>query len=187
MVDIVLRAEQVRSAPREVRDWIGALLVAELSLEGQGHEQHGLEEESLPALSADEAVQMFERMRDDYLACQVFLELGRDSRQVDGAYAPLRRIAIGDIVLHARLRDADQLMDCLTKINETFSAVRGEPAAALLAFDWAGGLYVHDTTRQSVKALWQALVRAQIGALPEVSGLTMPMGPTVPVNSRPMG
>jgi hypothetical protein len=186
MVDLVLKAEQVRSAPREVKDWIGMILMEELALEsGPVHRDEHAGEPKLAECSPEEAGLVLEQIRDDYLACQVFFELCRDTTRARAEGSELHRIAIQDILRHTRLGDAQHLAACLDRISEAFQAVRRDPDAALFAFDRTGGLYVHETTRRSIKALWQALVMSRLPSASELPGMAAPAGPAVPVEARP--
>jgi hypothetical protein len=163
MVGLVLTPEQVRSAPPEVREWIKGLVEAELA--GEFAHPRCESGATLAACSRDEAAAILERIRGDYLASQVFFELGRDSPPEMPQPPQLHRIAIVDIMRHTRLANLDQLSAYLAAIQETFRAVRNDPAAALFAFDQRGGCYTHETTHQSIKRLWLDLVMNQMPAM----------------------
>ncbi len=163
MVGIVLTPEQVRSAPPEVREWIKSLMEAEFAGElGAGHAQaHAV---ALAACSGEEAAAMMERIRSDYLMSQVLFELGRDAPAGTPQPPRLHRAAIADIMRHTRLSSLDQLGACLNALQETFRAVRNDPAALLFAFDQRGAIYVDETTHQSIKRLWLDLINEQMAA-----------------------
>lgn len=186
MVDLVISAAQIKSAPHEVKEWIRATILDELALESEPG--HGLENRTGAALaecSLEEASLVLEQIRDDYIACQVFFELGRDSLREQTVPPELHRIAIANILRHIRLGDPKHLGTCLNRIGEAFQAVRHDPNATLFALDRAGGLYVHDTTKASIEALWQALVTSRMLSTSELPGMTAPAGPTVPLAARP--
>ena len=48
----------------------------------------------------------------------------------------------------------------------------------LFAVDQRGGLYVHEGTRKSIKALWQTIVSAQLQGAQSPG---IPDGPTMPI------
>lgn len=184
MIDFVIRAEDLRNAPPVVREWVRALVRAELALEPE--EGPAREEPAgLAALTPTEAGQILEFIRSDYLTSQVFFELGRDAAHLPGEPAGLHRIAIADILRHTRLGDADHLGTCLDRINEAFRTLHEDPGATLFAFDRKGGLYVHDTTRRSIKALWQAIVTARLADVSGIEAGTAPAGPSMPLSARP--
>jgi hypothetical protein len=186
MVDLALKAEQIRSAPREVKEWIRSVVLAELALApGPERRQDETAEASLAACTVEEAGQVLEDIRDDYLSAQVFLELGRDTAHEISGSPELHRIAVTDILRHTRLGDTQHLAACLDRIAQAFQAVRRDPSATLFAFDRMGGLYVHDTTQQSIRALWQALVTSRLPPASAPPGMAFPAGPTVPLDARP--
>jgi hypothetical protein len=185
MVDLVLKAEQIRLVPREVKEWIRSVVLAELELApGPERGQDETAEAALVECTVEEAGLVLEHIRDDYLAAQVFLELGRDTPQQLSGSPELHRIPVTDILRHTRLGDTQHLAACLDRIAQAFRAVRRDPSATLFAFDRMGGLYVHDTTRQSVKALWQALVTSRLTPAAELPGMAFPPGPSVPLDAR---
>ena len=77
MVDLVLKAEQIRLAPLEVKEWIRSVVLAELA-PGPERGQDETAEAALAECTVEEAGLVLEPVRDDYLAAQVFLELGRE-------------------------------------------------------------------------------------------------------------
>ena len=78
MAGLVLGAEQTRSAPREVNEWIWSFVLAELALApGPERGQDEMAEVALAERTVEEAGLVLEHIRDDYLAAQVFLEIGR--------------------------------------------------------------------------------------------------------------
>jgi hypothetical protein len=178
MVDLVLKAEQIRSAPREVKEWIRSVVLAELELApGPERGQDETAEAALAECTVEEAGLVLEHIRDDYLAGQVLLELGRDTAHQYAGSPELHRIPVTDILHHTRLGDAQHLAACLDRIAQAFQAVRRDPSATLFAFDRMGGVYVHVTTRQSIKALWQALVTSRLTPASELPGMTFRPGP----------
>ncbi|MCK3779419.1 hypothetical protein MZK49_22215 [Ensifer sesbaniae] len=184
MVDLVLSQAQIRSAPPEVKEWLRTILLDELALGPEPSARHGEDEISLDECTPKEAGLVLEHIRDDYITCQIFFELGRDTPRDKLEPRRLHRIAIADILRHTRLGDAEHLAASLETIREAFQAVRGEPNAVLFAFDRMGGLYVHNTTWRSIKLLWQALVTSRTPDASELPGMAAPGGPAVPVNLR---
>jgi len=191
MVEIVLTSEQIRSAPQEVKDWIRSLLDRELAFAHKPAFETADARVGVPSLSAcsrEEAAMLLQQIREDYLACQVLFELGRDDF-AGPRQGELHRVGLGEIMRHIRLQDSRHLAECFAGIGAAFRRVRGDPEAELFAFDGAGNCYIHETTHQSVKALWHALVAAQLPAdrSEQLQRPPMPSGPSVPLSARPAG
>jgi hypothetical protein len=185
MVNLVLSAEQIKSAPPEVKEWIKSLLMVELTLPAAPeHEQDERRKETLARCTVAEAGLVLEQIRDDYLACQVFFELSRDNLRERTDSSELHRIPIAEILRHTRLGDPEHLAACLDRISAAFQAVRQDPAAMLFAFD-RGSLYVHDVTRRGIKGLWQALVTSRLIDASELPGIATPEGPAIPAGAGP--
>ena len=173
MVDLVLTAAQIRSAPSAVRVWVRNLLAAELGLPLEPQEETA---RTLAECTVNEAAQILERIQNDYLACQLFFELGRERIPGRAPAASAHRTALEEIMHHVRLTDVDHLAAGLDEIGRAFRAIRGDADALLFAFDQQGGCYVHETTRRSIRALWQALVTSRLGATAPAVSPVMPAG-----------
>ena len=74
--------------------------------------------------------------------------------------------------------------DCFTAINKAFQNVRNDDEAALFGFDPYGRVYIHETTHQSIRWVWQQLVAAHApgpgGSVPAGHGGPPPFGFTLP-------
>jgi len=185
MIDVVLSGEQIRSAPREVKEWIRSILLAELTPAPEPEHARGeMGEATLAECTVTEAGRVLEQIRDDYLACQVFFELSRDNLLDQNEPPGLHRIPIAEILRHTRLGDLEHLGAYLDRIGEAFQAVRHDPSIVLFALDRLGGLYIHDTTRRSIKRLWQALASRPMNTS-DFPGIATPAGPTVPLDIDP--
>jgi hypothetical protein len=186
MVDLVLNADQIRSAPREVREWLKSVVEQELA-RGDTYEEQPRQAPSLALAecSPQEAALILEQIQNDYLASQVFFELGREDPLDRDRSSLLRRTSLEQIMHHVKFTDIEHLAVCLDEISDAFRTVRSDPNAALFAFDGEGGCYVHQTTRRSIRALWQTLVTARVGRHPAFLRSTMPTGPSVPIGSVP--
>jgi hypothetical protein len=125
-------------------------------------------------------LQIFELIKDNFLLSQVLFELARETPAGRSA-PPLHALNIADLLRHTRLSDRDRLADCLTAINQVFQTVRNDPEAALFGFDQYGHVYIHESTHNSVRLLWEQLFvtdqRAQ--SRPAPLGITLPhLGPS---------
>jgi hypothetical protein len=64
----------------------------------------------------EEALQLFEAIKDNFMLSQVFFELARET-PAGRAAPPLHALNTADLLCHTRLSDGDRLADCLTAIN----------------------------------------------------------------------
>ncbi len=190
MISFTFSLDQLRSAPPEVRRWfeneVGAAL-ATLNRPPHDAEPHRAE---LAACTHEEAANVFGLIKDNFLLSQVFFELAREAPQSGGGAGSYRTLNIAEILRHTRMANGDQLADCLSVIDKAFQNVRGDGEAALFGFDQYGRVYIHETTHQSIRWLWQQLLAAQApgpaGAHPgggsQPFGFTPPqVGPSEPV------
>ena len=135
MTSFTFTTEQVRSAPPEVKRWIEREIAASLAVMSKSeHDPSQVHAASLAACMPEEAMQLFDLIKVDFLLAQVFFELARETPNSHGA-APLYPISIADILRHTRLGDGDRLVDCFTAINQAFRSIRNDPEATLFGFD----------------------------------------------------
>ena len=163
MTSFSFTAEQIKSAPPEVRRWFEnqiVLLLRELS-EQRPQPAHAPE---LAACTADEAEAIFELIRADFAATQVLLELGREAPLATGP-SGLHALSIAEIKRNLRLPD-DRLADCFGAINQAFMRVRNDAEASLFGFDQVSHVYITEATHRSIRALWQKLLHQQAAASP---------------------
>jgi len=157
MTSFTFSAEQLMLAPPEVRRWVERELAATLAaLSRPAHDPPQVHAAALAACSLQEASQLFEVIKGDFLLSQVFFELAREMPGGQ-APAPLHPLSIADILRHTRLRDGDRLVDCFTAINQAFQAIRNDSEATLFGFDQQGHVFIHQTTHDSIRQLWDQL------------------------------
>lgn len=171
MTSFSFTVEQIKSAPPEVRHWIENEIASAFRslMTAAPAPQHAPE---LAACTPQEALRVFELVRHDFAAAQVFLELGREPT-IAGA-AALHALAVGEIKRRLRIGD-ERLTGCFTLINECFLRVRNDPDATLFGFDEANHVYIHETTHRSIRQLWEELLRIS------AAGETHPFGFAPPV------
>jgi len=157
MTSFTFTPEQVRSAPLEVRRWIEHEIATTLAaLSKSEHDPSQIHAAALAACMPQEAAEVFELIKGNFLLSQVFFELARDMPHGRDA-APFQPLSIADILRHTRLADGDRLVDCFTAINQTFQTVHNDPEAMLFGFDQYGHVFIHQTTHDSIRQLWQHL------------------------------
>jgi hypothetical protein len=191
MISFTFSAEQVKSAPPEVRQWIENEVAASFVALTRAHSEpppgHSAE---LASCTLEEAARVLELIRDDIATTHVFLELARETPAGNNV-PPLRALNIADILRHTRI-NGGRLVDCLSAISQAFQQIRNDPEAALFGLDQSH-LYLHEATHRSIRALWQQLVQMQAPsrtaataptALPGIGFMppyvTSPQNPPVP-------
>jgi hypothetical protein len=162
MVGLILSAEQIRTAPPEVRQWLRAALEAELGGEPAAGSAIADLSQSLAVCGPGEAEELLDRIRNDFLSTQVFFELGREAPPAAGLPDDLHRVTFLDIARHTRVGNMQHLAACLETITAAFRLVRDDPSAALFAFDPRGGIVLRRGTHESISTLWHRLVARQM-------------------------
>ena len=191
MTSFTFSIEQLRSAPPEVRRWIEHEFTAALAaLNSHEHDLSRVHTTALAAGTPREAAQLFELIKGNFLVSQVFFELARDTPNSSLSTAPLHPLSVADILRHTRLGGGDRLVDCFTAINQAFQAIRNDPEATLFGFDQRGHVFVHQTTHDSIRQLWEELfvADAPLGSGPTLAGYTPPrLGPSEDIAQHPPG
>ena len=190
MTSLTFSIDQVRSAPPEVRRWIERETMATIAaLNRSEHDPSQVHAAALAACMPQEAAQLFEMIKDNFLLSQVFFELARDVPNSRGP-APLHPLSVADILRHTRLSDGDRLVDCFTAINQAFQTIRNDPEATLFGFDQQGHVFIHQTTHDSIRQLWEQLftTHVPIAGGPGLTGFTPPhLGPSEDIAQHPPG
>jgi hypothetical protein len=179
MTGFTFTAEQIRSAPPEVRLWVeNEIANAFRALANQSPApEHSAE---LAACTSEEALQVFELIRGDFATTQVFVELARQDSVARSA-APLHALSIDELKRRLRFSD-DRLVDGLRLINLAFQQVRNDPAAPLFGFDQANHVYIHETTHRNIRRLLEQLTQVRP---PEATASTLPAFGFVPPHVGP--
>ena len=176
MTSFTFSLEQLKAAPPEVRRWVEHEIGAALgALSRFDHDASQVHSSALAACTPEEALQVFEAIKDNFLLSQVFFELARET-PAGRAAPPLRALNIGELLRHTRLSHGDRLAVCLTAINQVFQTVRNDPAAALFVFDQYGHVYIHESTHHSVRRVWEQLFVSD----QQPASQTPPLGLTLP-------
>ena len=107
--------------------------------------------------------------------------MARETPNGQGA-TPLYPISIADILRNTRIGDGDRLVDCFTAINRAFQSTRNDPEATLFGYDQFGHVFIHETTHDSIRQLWEQLFRthAPVAGGPNAGEGSMPAGFSTP-------
>jgi hypothetical protein len=178
MVGFTFSAEQVISAPPEVRRWMENEISKALggAANVPAAPSSKVEESGLAICLVDEMAELFRLISGNLLAAQVFFELARDA-PFNRAAAPLHSFNIGDMLRHARLTNADQLFKCFDAINRDLCEIRNNSDASLFAFDEAGHVYIHETTYRSIRQIWEQVLLAHSASAKSEPAAGAPTGP----------
>lgn len=156
MVGITLSAEQIRSAPPEVRHWLEQQIAALLSPLPAQPPHPG---PKLVACSRQELRTILTQIQAMLPVVTVFFELGREAASVP--VQGMRALRLADILRHTRLQGTEQVVECLEVITEVLRRVRGDQDAMLCAVDRDGRCYVAEETAANILALWQEIVASR--------------------------
>ena len=158
MTSFTFSAEQVRSAPPEVRRWMENEIARALGSQVQS--EYGPTKAQAGALAAatvDEVAQIFNLLSGNFLLTQVFFELARETPLAPGLPS-LHGLSLNDMRRHIQLDDIHQLPECLNVINQALQRVRNDSAATLFARDEQGHIYIHETSHRNIRKLREQLI-----------------------------
>jgi hypothetical protein len=176
MVGIVLTAEQVKTAPEEVRRWIEATLRKELSLEAHHpYQRDGFRyaEDGLAICAFPEISQIFTLLRREPAACRLFLQLGADNYDRAHGVHTARPVALAALARHLGTEGPDALMPLLELINNALRQVRRDDEATLFQLEGEDRVIVHPETQWHIFQLLQ-LVSGAAGLSAEAPRAAVP-------------
>lgn len=163
MVGITLSAEQIRSAPAEVRQWIEHEIATSLGLEVQPDGSRSDGGQLIPC-SHEEVAGVLSLIQGVFPAVNVFFELGRQGASLGQEQVEVYRLA--DLQHHTRLQSTEQVMSCLTFIDEALHRVRGSADGSLYVLN-ADYCIIAAQTQHNIRRLWLELLgRGLVGAQP---------------------
>jgi len=209
MLSILLTADQVKTAPEEVRRWIEATVRRELSLEAHTpYQRNGFRyaENGLAICALAEVSQIFTLLRRDPDACRLFLALGCDNYDRAHGTHTARPVPLDRLAQHLGLADPTQLVALLETINNALRQERADADAALFAIDGETALFVDPETQWHIFQLLQLLsgteerraatpgARPGPAARPAAAPVSVtapyhaaPVAPVAPPHPRPAG
>lgn len=157
MTGFTFTIEQIQAAPPDVRRWLVQEIGRALTLaQRPAHDPAQGQRVALAPCSVEEAVQVLDRIRGDFVLMQVFFELAREG--APGRTAPSLHVLDAAEMLHnTRLANGDALARGLESINTAFREVCGDQRATLFGFDDHGHVYLHEQTHRSIRRLWEQL------------------------------
>lgn len=156
MVGITLSAEQIRSAPPEVRQWLEQQIAALLSPLPMQPPHPG---PKLVRCTRPELQAILTQIQNLLPVVSVFFELGREAASVP--VQGMRALRLADILRHTRLQTVDQVVECLEVITDVLRRIRRDGDAMLCAVDAEGRCYIAEETAANILALWRDIVAAR--------------------------
>lgn len=170
MIGITLTADQIRTAPADVRRWIEREVVTSLGLPTQApNAQTAIEH--LATCSLQELTEMLSLIQGIFPAVNVLFELGRPG--VNFAQGKLVAFRLSEILLHTRLQKVEQVISCLEIIDEALHRVRGATEdTEFYGLDSHGHCFITAHTQQNIVRLWNDVIggtRAAAGNPADIS------------------
>jgi hypothetical protein len=165
MIGITLTTDQIRSAPKEVRQWIEREVVAALGLAAAAPAppvSEPAQTAHLVACSMQEAAAVLSQIQGMWPAVNVFFEFARPT--ISFGEPPVMTFRLIDILHHTKLQSIEQIMECLEAINQALARVRHDASAKFCGFDSEGHCFVAPQTQASIAQLWQSVIAAHQGA-----------------------
>lgn len=183
LVSIALTAEQIRSAPPEVRQWLEREVAAAFGWPVKP-DAPDAPPAHLVSCSANDAASILSQIQGVLPAVNVFFEFGRQ-----GAVVPQSRVEafrLIDIAHNTRLQNVGQVIACLDVITGALRRIKDDSGAAFCGFDREGHCIVPIETQQSIFQLWQTVISGQqLGTAPSEPNVepapAMPEQPLSPI------
>lgn len=162
MIGITLSTDQIRNAPKEVRQWIEHEVIAGLGLAAPAPMPQPVQAARLSAVSEEEAAAILAQVRGLIPAVNVFFEFGRPG--IAFGQPPVKAFRLIDILHHTKLQNIGQVMTCLEAINDAFARLRGDANVRFCGFDNEGHCFVAPETQVSIASLWHQVIASQQAA-----------------------
>ena len=164
MIGITLTADQIRSAPPEVRRWIEHQVLASLGLGAEAAPATPalpVPGAHLVACTADDAAKILAQIEGVLPAVNVFFEFSRPG--ISLGQPPIMMFRLIDILHHTRLQNIGQVMASQEMINKALIDARNDPSARFCGFDHEGHCLIAPETQRAIASVWQSVIAKQHG------------------------
>ena len=161
MIGITLTTDQIRNAPKEVRQWIEQQVIASLGLAAEQPTPMPAQATHLAVLNEDEAAGVPQQVRGMLPAANVSFEFGRPG--IAFGQPSVMSFRLIDILHHTKLQNIGQVMTCLEEIDEAVARLRGDAGIRFCGFDNEGHCFVAPETQAAIAALWHDVIASQQG------------------------
>jgi hypothetical protein len=160
MIGITLTTDQIRNAPREVRQWIEHEVIASLGLAADAPVAATPPQMAhLVPLSAEEASAVLSQIQGVLPAVNVFFEFARPG--VSYGQPAVMTFRLIDILHHTKLQNVGQVLACLDMINQALARVRRDPSVRFCGFDNEGHCFIAPESQQNIAQLWRSVIASQ--------------------------
>ncbi len=156
MIGITLSADQVRTAPPDVRRWLQQELGTALGLVALDHPDPEALANRLVGCNPDEAAAMLELVQGMLPVVNVFFELGREA--ISAPVHGLRAFRLTDLARNTRLSTPEQVLECLDVLTTALRRVRGDAEALFYLVDGQGHCLIAEPTMRGILHVWQEIV-----------------------------
>lgn len=160
---LVITAEQIRTAPREVRQWFYALVGAPAP-ETCIIEHNGFRatEEHLALLDEAEACALIARLEDDAVATELLVQFSDDCWDPASGIHQAHRVSVSDIVHNTSIGSPTEVRRHLDRIEEALRAGRGDNRVMLFQGNSHLGYSVHPVTQTVLHRLQRGPAPARL-------------------------
>lgn len=162
-VSLIITPEQVKTAPREVRQWLYRLVGAEdpaaFIVERNGFRYT---EDNLAVCSEAEIAAIYDRICHDRITAQILLQFGCNSYDPATGAVHAHRVHVGDLLRYTDLRNATHLDGHLKTITAALRAERNDRAAEFFAHEHHDAYWVHELTQTAIHRLWERLAKPAV-------------------------
>jgi len=166
MIGITLTTDQIRSAPKQVRQWIEREVIGALDLAALAAPlPEPAQTAQLVACNMQEAAAVLSQIQGMCPAVNVFFEFARPT--ISFGEPPVLTFRLVDILHHTRLETIGQVMACLEAINQALARTRHDANAKFCGFDSEGHCLIAPQTQASIAQLWQSVIAAHQGTARE--------------------
>jgi hypothetical protein len=159
MAGITLSADEIRTAPPEVRRWLEHEMIRAFGAQPTAAPSHA---PGLVGCNVEETRDILALVKGLLPVVSVSFELGREPASVP--VHGLRAFRITDLLRHAGLQSPDQVVECLDVLTQALRRVRGDGQAEFVALDDQGHCLVAESTMRSIHRLWQEVVAQRTDA-----------------------
>jgi len=154
---ILLTLEQIQSAPVEVRNWLMQFLFNDIpGMADFGPEPNGgVSDDRLAVCSSLEVKNILVGLGDNYMALQIFFQLGCSSSSPVATGRQSRVLSLSDFRHHTDVGDTMQLRRGIQYINEALRGLRDDPEATVCQIEGNDRYRVHCETQHRIQRFWQ--------------------------------
>lgn len=161
-LSLVITSEELRTAPREVRQWLQRLIGApdptNLVFERNGFRYT---DETLAILDEAETLAVLECIADDFVATQVLFQFGSDCYDPATGVQHAHVVSAADIARYTEIHSPATIPDYLNRIEQSVRDLRGDQTASLFRRHAHGRYSVHESTQVAIHRVWEKLMKAQ--------------------------